>query len=69
LFLYLEPIIHKFYDIFFKFPRTFSGKLTFCSGKKNIFEGEIMLEFKRFGALKRNPEIGKIPGQTFQVLE
>jgi hypothetical protein len=28
-----------------------------------------VLEFKRLGALIRNPEIGKIPEQTFQVLE
>jgi len=28
-----------------------------------------MLEFKRLIALKRTPEIGKIPEQEFQVLE
>ena len=51
------------------FLKTFSGWLTFCSRKKNIFEEKIVLEFKRLGALIRNPEIGKIPEQTFQVLE
>ena len=28
------------------FPKTFSGWLSFCAGKKNIFGGEIVLEFK-----------------------
>jgi hypothetical protein len=51
------------------FPKTFSGWLTFYSRKKNIFEEKIVLKSKRLSALKRNPEIGRISEQTFQVLE